>query len=84
VQIAREQAEEDQVNEICVIGGAALFDLALAKARRIYLTEVDAEVEGDVVFPPFDEAEWREVRREAHAAGPDDDYDFVFRVLERR
>ena len=47
-QIGREQAEEDGAREVCVIGGAALFELALAKAGRIYLTEVDAEVEGDV------------------------------------
>ncbi len=84
VQIAREQAEEDGAEEVCVIGGAALFAMALPKARRIYLTEVEAEVEGDVSFPAFDEDGWREVRREAHAAGDDDDYAFVFRVLERR
>ncbi len=84
VQIAREQAEEDGADEVCVIGGAALFALALPKARRIYLTEVEAEVEGDVRFPSFNEADWREVSREAHAAGEGDDHDMVFRVLERR
>jgi dihydrofolate reductase len=84
VQIGREQAEDDGVDEVCVIGGADVFALALPKARRMYLTEVEAEPEGDVVFPPFDETDWREVRREAHPAGPDDDYAFVFRVLERR
>jgi dihydrofolate reductase len=84
VQIAREQAEEDGVDEFCVIGGADIYALALPKARRIYLTEVMADVAGDVVFPPFDETAWTEVRREAHAAGPDDEYDFVFRVLERK
>ena len=83
VAIAREQADEDGVGEVCVIGGAALFALALPKARRIYLTEVDAEVEGDVVFPAFDETRWREVRRETYPAGEGDDYPFVFRVLER-
>jgi dihydrofolate reductase len=84
VQIAREQAEEDGADEVCVIGGAALFDLALSRAQRIYLTEVEAEPDGDVVFPPFEEADWREIEREAHPAGPDDDYPFVYRVLERR
>ncbi len=84
VQIAREQAEEDGVDEVCVIGGADLYALTLPRARRIYLTEVEADVEGDVVFPPFDETNWIEVKREAHPAGPDDEYAFVFRVLERR
>ena len=84
VAIGREQAAEDGADEVCVIGGAALFELALPSARRMYLTEVDAELEGDVVMPPFDEHGWREVRREAHPAGEGDDYAFVFRVLERR
>ena len=83
VQIAREQAEEDGVEEFCVIGGAALFALALPKARRIYLTEVDAAPDGDVFLPTIDETHWREVRREAHPAGEGDDHAFVFRVLER-
>lgn len=84
VQIAREQAAEDGVDEVCVIGGTALFELALPRARRLYLTEVDAEPEGDATFPAFDEAQWTEVRREAHAAAEGDDHDFVFRVLERK
>jgi dihydrofolate reductase len=84
LQIAREQAEEDGAEEVCVIGGASLFAAALPRARRIYLTEVDARPAGDVVFPPFDEGEWVETRREAHPAGPDDDHAFLFRVLERR
>ncbi|MBO9710780.1 MAG: dihydrofolate reductase [Caulobacter sp.] len=84
LQMAKEQAAEDGVDEVCVIGGRALFEAALPKARRLYLTEVQAQVEGDVTFPAFDESAWSEVRREEHPAGPDDDHAFVFRVLERR
>ncbi|MEI9963927.1 MAG: dihydrofolate reductase [Caulobacteraceae bacterium] len=83
VQIAREQAAEDGVGEVCVIGGASVIAAALPKAGRLYLTEVEAEVEGDVFCPPIDESGWREVRREHHPAGPDDEYPFTFRVLER-
>jgi dihydrofolate reductase len=81
--IAREQAAEDGAAEVCVIGGEGLFAALLPKARRLYLTEVEADVEGDARFPAFDEGAWREVRREPHPAGPQDDYPFVFRVLER-
>ncbi len=84
VQIGREQAADDGAAEVCVIGGAALFALALPRARRIYLTEVEADFEGDVTFPAFDEHLWLETRREAHPAGEGDDASFVFRVLERR
>ncbi|WP_374473062.1 dihydrofolate reductase [Phenylobacterium sp.] len=83
VQIAREQAEEDGAAEVCVIGGASLFELALSRARRLYLTEVDAEVEGDVRLPPIDESRWREVRREPYPASETDQFPFTFRVLER-
>lgn len=83
VQMAKEQAADDGVDEVCVIGGQALFELALPKAKRLYLTEVAAKVEGDVHFPTFDQSAWREVRREAHPASDGDDHAFVFRVLER-
>jgi len=84
VQMAKEQAEDDGVDEVCVIGGRALFEMALPKAKRLYLTEVDATVDGDVTFPEFDESAWTQVRREEHPAGEGDDHAFTFRVLERR
>ncbi|HUO21093.1 MAG TPA: dihydrofolate reductase [Caulobacteraceae bacterium] len=83
LQIAREHAADDGAEEVCVIGGASLYAAAWPRARRLYITEVEAEVPGDTVLPPFDESGWREVRREEHPAGPDDQYSFIFRVLER-
>jgi dihydrofolate reductase len=83
IQIGREQAAEDGAEEVCVIGGAALYALALPKARRLYLTEVEADLPGDAVFPPFDEAQWREVRSERHTADDANPYAFTWRVLER-
>ncbi len=83
LSIGREQALEDGAGEVCVIGGAELFRLAAPRARRVYLTEVEADVDGDVHMPLLDLTSFREVRRETVAAGLDDDYAFVFRVLER-
>ncbi len=83
LSIGREQAAEDGAEEVCVIGGTAVFELAMPKAQRLYLTDVDAELEGDAWFPSFDEAGWRELRRESHPPGEGDAYGFVFRVLER-
>ncbi len=42
--------------ELMVVGGAEIYALALPQADRLYLTEVDAEPEGDVRFPAFDRA----------------------------
>ena len=84
VEIARETAADDGVDEICIIGGTALFEAALPRARRLYITEVDAAPEGDAVFPAFDESQWTQVSCEPHEAGEKDDHAFTFRVLERR
>ena len=46
-----------QAEAPCVIGGAALYELALPRASRLELTEVHAEVDGDVRFPGFDRGE---------------------------
>lgn len=84
IEIAREQAEDEGMDEICVIGGAALFEAALPRAKRLYITEVDAAPDGDVHFPAFDADQWTEVASEPHSAGEKDDHAFVFRTLERR
>jgi dihydrofolate reductase len=84
LEIAREQAAEDGAEEVCVIGGADLFALALPRAARIYLTIVEGEPDGDVVMAPIDETGWTETAAERTAAGPDEDYPTLFKVLERR
>ncbi len=83
VDIARETAEDDGVEEICVIGGTALFEATLPRARRLYITEVEAEPEGDAWFPAFDESLFAETMNERHDAGDKDDHAFTFRVLDR-
>ena len=84
IDIARDTAREDGVYEICVIGGVALFEMALPLARRLYISEVEAEPEGDAWFPAFDESAWTEVSAERVEPGEKDDHAFTFRVLERR
>ncbi len=70
-------------DRLMVVGGAEVYALALPHADRIHLTEVAAEPEGDVRFPPFDRSRFREVLREEHPAGPRDDYPYAFVDLER-
>jgi dihydrofolate reductase len=73
-------AESDPV----VIGGAALYAAALPRARRIYLTRVHADVEGDVRFPPFREQDFEEVERIEHPADARHAHAFSICRLERR
>lgn len=50
--------------EIFFVGGAELYTQALPLADRLYLTEIQAEVEGDAWFPAFDKNRWREMSRD--------------------
>jgi len=56
-------------DEAFVIGGAEIFREALPRAGRLYLTRIDADFEGDVLFPEFNEAEWTLVSEERHEPG---------------
>lgn len=79
----RAMAQRSGAQEACVIGGAALFEACAPRADRFYLTDVEAEPEGDVTLAPFDETGLRQTHRETVPAGPHDDFPSVFRVLER-
>jgi dihydrofolate reductase len=48
-----------------IIGGSGIYREALPLVTRIYLTEIDRDVEGDTRFPEFDRAAFREVERRA-------------------
>jgi dihydrofolate reductase len=50
--------------EIFFVGGAELYAQALPIADRIYLTEIQADVEGDAWFPNHNRAKWNEVSRD--------------------
>ena len=55
-----------------VIGGAQLFAEALPLASELFVTEIDRDIDGDVVLPAFDPALWVETSREIQPpSGPE-------------
>ena len=68
--------------EIFIIGGESIYKEAMPLLDRIYLTKVDAEVEGDKFFR-YDESEWEQISSEKHPADEKNQYNFEFKVLER-
>ena len=70
-------------DEVFVIGGGELYRTALARARRLYLTEIAAVYAGDTRFPELDPVEWREIEREHHSAGTEAPFAFDFVRYER-
>ena len=77
-------AATSAASEMFVIGGGELYAQTLARADRLYLTWVHAQVPGDTFFPTFDLADWTEIERERHEADGDHAYAFSFVTYDRR
>lgn len=70
--------------ELMVIGGAELYRQTLPLARRLYLTRVHAQLQGDTWFPAFDPADFELIERQDHAADGRHAHAYSFLTLERR
>ena len=82
LRLATGIAQADGAGEIMIGGGGEIYARALPQTDRIYLTEVEGDVDGDTIFPELDPALWRECRREANASS-DGAPSFSFVVLDR-
>ena len=64
-------------DEAFFVGGSSLYEQALPLADRLYITEIQADYEGDAHFPEFDRAHWRETARERKTSANGLVHDFV-------
>lgn len=72
------------VEEACVIGGAALYEEALAAADKLYITHVEAKVAGDTYFPEFDSDAFEMTDEYRTEADEKNEYPCTYRVWERK
>jgi len=82
-----EQALEkvNDVQEVMVIGGGAIYQHCISQADRLYITHIDALVEGDTFFPEYNlDTVWQKVSSEQLAADDKNGYDLDFCVYEKR
>ena len=70
--------------EAMVIGGTSLFRQFFPLARRMYLTIIDDDFEGDALFPEFNQDEWIETQRIEHEPDDKNKYHYTFLTLERK
>jgi dihydrofolate reductase len=84
IELAENICLIDGGDEVIVMGGAQIYELALADADRLYLTEVHAEIEGDAFFPEVDKQYWQEVAREDYKAEGPNPYAYSFLALDRK
>ncbi|MFH0968932.1 MAG: type 3 dihydrofolate reductase [Patescibacteria group bacterium] len=70
--------------EMFIIGGAQVYALAMPYANKIYVTEVDAEPEGDTFFPEIKKDEWNEIFSEFHEKDEKNNYNYTFKIYEHK
>ncbi|MCI7354368.1 MAG: type 3 dihydrofolate reductase [[Actinobacillus] rossii] len=70
--------------EIVLIGGGELFKQYLPKADKLYLTQIQAEIEGDTFFPELNWNEWKIEYDEYRQADENNVYDLRFLILVRK
>ncbi len=69
------------VAEIIIIGGGNIYRQMLPRAQRLYLTYIDAEIEGDTQFPQYEHLGWEKSQEEQHAADEKNVYAYSFVTL---
>ena len=64
--------------EVFIIGGAEIFRRTIPTADKLYMTLIDATIDGDVLMPEIDLGEWLETSREKFPADDKNSYDYQF------
>lgn len=68
--------------EIMIIGGGTIYAACLDKADKLYITHIEANIEGDTQFPVWS-SEFKETYSENYQADEKNAYDMRFVVLEK-
>ncbi|MGN6551289.1 MAG: dihydrofolate reductase [Pararhizobium sp.] len=76
-------AEGSGGGTVFVIGGGAIYAQAMAMADELHVTHVEAEIDGDTLFPPIDPHVWTAVRQEVYPAGARDSHATRYVVYRR-
>tara|TARA_B100001059_G_scaffold44681_1_gene37053 strand:- start:1128 stop:1616 length:489 start_codon:yes stop_codon:yes gene_type:complete len=69
--------------EIMIIGGGEIYKEFISITNRLYLTNVDIEIEGDVFFPEINLLNWNLISREDYPRTTQREIGFNMEILER-
>lgn len=70
--------------EAFVIGGAMIYNFLMPYVKKMYVTEIDKEFEGDTFFPKIDNNIWKEISREKGIKDEKNNLDYYFVTYERK
>lgn len=84
IEEALEMAFDNGEEEAFIIGGGQIYEQSQALWDKVYLTEVDLEVEGDIYFPKLVETDWELCSQERHQPDAKNEHGYTFKVFERK
>lgn len=76
-------AKDMESEETFIIGGAMIYESSLPLLDRMYITEVNANIEGDTFFPEWNQEEWKLISEEHHTSDEKNEFDYAFKIYER-
>lgn len=76
--------DENQSQEVSVIGGAMLFKLFLNKVDKLYKTEILSEFDGDTVMPTINYDEFKLISQKIGKVDEKNIYPYIFLEYERK
>lgn len=80
---ALKMAHEQGETEAFIIGGGQIYEQTQEIWDKLYLTEVNLDVEGDIYFPELNYKEWELMSEEHHQKDDKNEHDYTFKVLEK-
>ncbi len=83
IEQALKFAYDQNEDEVFIVGGGQIYEQSREYWDRIYVTEIDTELEGDVFFPSLDKNEWNLISHKCHPKSEKNEYDFCFDIYER-
>ncbi len=84
IEEALEAAYDNGAEEAFIIGGGMIYEQTQELWDKLYLTEVDIKVEGDIYFPRIKEEDWNLVSSDPHQADEKNEYNYTFKLYERK
>lgn len=76
-------AHKEGEEEVFILGGGNIYKQTQDLWQRLYLTEVDAQPEGDTYFPEVNYDLFKITFDEHHVADDKNQYSYTFKIYER-
>ena len=64
--------------EAFVIGGAMIYGLLMPHVTKMYITQINENFEGNIIFPKFDTEKWEVIEREEGIKDENNKFDYEY------